>query len=29
MKEIVADLLTKPLARPAFEEHVKALTLRI
>ena len=27
-KEMVADLLTKPLARPAFEKYVKALTLR-
>ena len=26
-KEMVADILTKPLARPAFEEHVKALGL--
>ena len=26
-KDMVADVLTKPLARPAFEEHVKALGL--
>ena len=26
-KEMVADILTKPLARPAFEKHIKALSL--
>ena len=26
-KEMVTDILTKPLARPAFEEHVKMLGL--